>query len=641
MAWTTPRTWSTGEVVTASLLNAQIKGNMDLTAPAVMTTAGDIIYASGANTPVRLAKDANATRYLSNTGTSNVPAWAQVNVTNGVTGTLPVGSGGTGATTLTDGGVLIGNGTGAMVAMAVLADGEFIVGDGTTDPVAESGATLRTSIGVGTGDAVTFGGLTLGSDGAGVDAIFYSGTAGDNMTWDASDKVLNITGTDAETALDVLDGDVRIVDKLYFYDRGGEYISSNGSLMTLTGNVTVSGDLTVSGTTTTVNSTVTTIADPLVIYAVGTSGSASNDAGFVIERGDDTNVGWFWDESADEFVAVTTGETGTTAGNVSITAYAGIHVNGAEVDGVLNVDGSIDFDGTTAAFDGSGAITLTSTSSSANGIHLHANGGTSETIKIHSDQGTSVTEGAASVSLLSDAGGVELRSTANLANAINITSDGGTTGTITIFNDQGTAVNEGVASIQLLSDVGGVGIKSGLNAAGALRLTADGGTSETIILHSDQGTGADSINIMSDAGGITLNCANGKAILLNGATVFNEEDTVTYDATDTVVDCTQGNKFLLTFGAGNITDLYLHPPAGPANIMLRLKQDASGGSRVVTNWYKNGGSVGSPSGTGKIHFAGGTKPTLSTATNAVDVFAFYYDGTDFHGTSSLDSKAYS
>ena len=152
MAWTTPRTWTTGEVVTAALLNAQIKGNMDLSAPAIMTTLGDIIYASGANTPARLAKDTNATRVLTNTGTSNIPAWAQVTLTSGVTGTLPVGNGGTGATTLTDGGVLLGNGSGALVAMSVLADGELIVGDGTTDPVAESGATLRTSIGVGTGD---------------------------------------------------------------------------------------------------------------------------------------------------------------------------------------------------------------------------------------------------------------------------------------------------------------------------------------------------------------------------------------------------------------------------------------------------------------------------------------------------------
>ena len=161
MAWTTPRTWTTGEVVTAALLNAQIKANMDLSAPAIMTTAGDIIYASGSNTPARLAKDTNSTRVLTNTGTSNVPAWAQVTLTSGVTGTLPVGNGGTGATTLTDGGVLIGNGTGAMVAMAVLADSEMIVGDGTTDPVAESGATLRTSIGVGTGDRPQFTGIEL------------------------------------------------------------------------------------------------------------------------------------------------------------------------------------------------------------------------------------------------------------------------------------------------------------------------------------------------------------------------------------------------------------------------------------------------------------------------------------------------
>ena len=145
---------------------------------------------------------------------------------------------------------------------------------------------------------------------------------------------------------------------------------------------------------------------------------------------------------------------------------------------------------------------------------------------------------------------------------------------------------------------------------------------------------------MSDDGGITLNCADGKAILLNGATVFNEEDTVTFNATDTVVNCTLGNKFDLTLTANPLVDLYLHPPAGPANIMLRLIQDATG-NRTVTNWYKNSGTTGSPSGTTKVHFAGGTKPTLSTAANAVDVLAFYYDGTNFHGTSSLDSKAYS
>ena len=78
------------------------------------------------------------------------------------TGTVGVTKGGTGATSLTDGGVLLGSGTGAVTAMAVLGDGEMIVGDGTTDPVAESGATLRTSIGVGTGDSPQFTGVELG-----------------------------------------------------------------------------------------------------------------------------------------------------------------------------------------------------------------------------------------------------------------------------------------------------------------------------------------------------------------------------------------------------------------------------------------------------------------------------------------------
>lgn len=76
--------------------------------------------------------------------------------------TLTVAQGGSGAATFTDGGVLLGSGTSAFTAMAVLTDGQMIVGDGTTDPVAESGATLRTSIGVGTGDSPQFTGIELG-----------------------------------------------------------------------------------------------------------------------------------------------------------------------------------------------------------------------------------------------------------------------------------------------------------------------------------------------------------------------------------------------------------------------------------------------------------------------------------------------
>ncbi|MBI3573368.1 MAG: hypothetical protein HY092_04170 [Candidatus Kerfeldbacteria bacterium] len=51
---------------------------------------GDLLYGSAVDTLAALAKNATATRYIANTGTSNNPAWAQVDLSNGVTGNLPV-----------------------------------------------------------------------------------------------------------------------------------------------------------------------------------------------------------------------------------------------------------------------------------------------------------------------------------------------------------------------------------------------------------------------------------------------------------------------------------------------------------------------------------------------------------------------
>jgi len=64
---------------------ATTKGGTDLTS----YTQGDLIYASAVNTLTQLAKDINTTRYLSNTGASNNPAWSQVDLTNGVSNDLP------------------------------------------------------------------------------------------------------------------------------------------------------------------------------------------------------------------------------------------------------------------------------------------------------------------------------------------------------------------------------------------------------------------------------------------------------------------------------------------------------------------------------------------------------------------------
>lgn len=88
-------TWSGAFAATFTLTGVTgvtfpTSGTLATTAGASIPTIvqGDLLYGSAANTLSALAKNTTATRYLSNTGTSNNPAWAQVDVSNGVTGTL-------------------------------------------------------------------------------------------------------------------------------------------------------------------------------------------------------------------------------------------------------------------------------------------------------------------------------------------------------------------------------------------------------------------------------------------------------------------------------------------------------------------------------------------------------------------------
>lgn len=89
----------------------------------IAVAQGDIIYASALNTMAALAKNASASRYLSNTGAGNNPAWAQVNLADGVTGNLPAAN--------------LGGGTNASAATFLRGDMQWVLapGDvGTTEP---------------------------------------------------------------------------------------------------------------------------------------------------------------------------------------------------------------------------------------------------------------------------------------------------------------------------------------------------------------------------------------------------------------------------------------------------------------------------------------------------------------------------
>ena len=159
-------------------------GTSAITATAVLGD-GVILIGDGSGDPTTL--DVGSSTAITTLGTIATGVWEGTDV--------GVAHGGTGVSTLTDGGVLLGNGTGNIQAMAVLADGEMIVGDGTTDPVAESGADLRTSIGVGTGNSPQFTGVELGHA---TDTTIARASAG-NVTIEGN-EIYRAGGTDVPVA---------------------------------------------------------------------------------------------------------------------------------------------------------------------------------------------------------------------------------------------------------------------------------------------------------------------------------------------------------------------------------------------------------------------------------------------------------
>jgi|21_taG_2_1085346.scaffolds.fasta_scaffold02996_7 hypothetical protein len=143
--------------------NARFDGNIDL--------EGDIdVNGTLEADAITLAGTALGSIYSPIAGSSSITTVGGIGAGEWNAETISVAYGGTGAVSLTDGGILLGSGTGAITAMAVLGDGAMIVGDGTTDPVAESGATLRASIGC--------------NPVAGSSSITTVGTIG-NGTWNA------------------------------------------------------------------------------------------------------------------------------------------------------------------------------------------------------------------------------------------------------------------------------------------------------------------------------------------------------------------------------------------------------------------------------------------------------------------------
>jgi hypothetical protein len=247
----------------------------------------------------------------------------------------------------------------------------FAGGTGVTSAVTNNTVTLSIGQAVGTGDSVTFAGVTAP----------LTGNVTGNLTGDVTgnadtataletartingvsfDGTANITTLTAGTGVTVSGTAVSI----------GQAIGTSDDVqfndLQVDGNAIVTGNLTVNGTTTTLSTTNSVISDTLIELGNGTTGSPANDTGLVLERGDSDNAFIGFDESADKFIVGTGSFTGASTGNLSITT--GTLVANLEDNNTTITGGSITGITDLAVADGgTGVSTFTS-----NGV-LYGNG---------------------------------------------------------------------------------------------------------------------------------------------------------------------------------------------------------------------------------------------------------------------------
>lgn len=101
MAWTAPRSWSDGEVPTGSVMNTHVRDELLELAPGKVTTAGDLVVATGASALARKAAGSAGQQVVPSGSTiafadADDPWWVEVDP-------LPGGESNTNWNTLTGG----------------------------------------------------------------------------------------------------------------------------------------------------------------------------------------------------------------------------------------------------------------------------------------------------------------------------------------------------------------------------------------------------------------------------------------------------------------------------------------------------------------------------------------------------------
>ena len=318
-------------------------------------------------------------------------------------------------------------------------------------------------------------------------------------------------------------------------------------------NFSVDGNLTVNGTTTTIDSATLTVEDPLIQLAKNNSGGQANtfDQGLFFNRGSDDNVSFIWDESADQFAAaVTSGEDGTTAGNITIDSYAAFKAGVTTVSdletGVISAA-----DGTESATiaNSTGVMTIASSVLTTADI----NGGSLDGVTIGAASAAAATVSSLSVSdgNITNAGDVALDTISADGTTIGITLTDNTAAALDIKEgsnsylkfdttnsselitaSQAFTVASGVTFTTDTADINGGAIDGttiGANSAAAGTFTTIAGTTATLTnaqvtnIKANDGTAA--IAIADSTGAVTISTA----VELDGGNVTINESSASVD----------------------------------------------------------------------------------------------------------------
>ena len=249
--------------------------------------------------------------------------------------------------------------------------------------------------------------------------------------------------------------------------------------------------------------------------------------------------------------------------------------NGLIIDEVSSGAGTITFsDGDVST---TGTMTITSTNNAANALYLRANAGTSETIKIHADQGS----GAGSIELTSDAGGIDINAAAG---AITIDSVGialgAGSGELDLTTTGTLDVNANALDIDVTTaaTIDAVGIALGAGS-GELDLTTTGTMDINSAALDIDASGAVTIDGTAADSHIAITSAHttGQAILLSANA--HSGAILDMDAGILEIDTQKWMEFETTAATGHISFTSAHT----AGMAFQINANAVGTSEVEIN----------------------------------------------------------